>query len=174
MIICEKLHNQTSFAWLALLGCEVLTVCINVSQKKKPTQNHHRHTISTHITGDVFAFLSHKILIYPWRAGIFSTLSNINAEFEWLTQEEALILSPWRPSNGTTVGGGLHKPSSSWPWLGHGLCLTWLWLCFFEGCWLLGWDGQLEDTQRDKEEGGHLYLLLLSPLSWCCPHSTFF
>lgn len=84
------------------------------------------HQLNSDITGHVFTFLLHKILIYPWRAGIFSALSNINAEFEWLTHEETLILSPWQPSNGPPVGGGLHKPNSSFPWLGHTLCLTWL------------------------------------------------
>lgn len=73
------------------------------------------HQLNSHIAGDVFTFLRHKILIYPCRDGIFSSLSNINAEFEWLTQEESLILSPLQPSNGPTEGGGPHKPGSSCP-----------------------------------------------------------
>lgn len=58
------------------------------------------------------------------------------------------------------------------------LCLTWLWLwlCFFEGCWLLGWDGQLEDIQRiRRKEGGHsraAVLALLSSLSCCRLYRT--
>lgn len=109
MLICQKITQpQPCSARPALVGLDVLTAIYECLKK-----NTHTHTQRTttdtpprlrHYWG-CFHISPHEILIYPRRAGIFSPLSNINAEFEWLTQEEALILSPWRPSNGPRSGG---------------------------------------------------------------------
>lgn len=109
MIHNKKLQPQTSLC-LACFGRKwQYSVWMHVSKKiTEPPQTHH---LNSDIIEDVFTFLFHKILICLWRAGIFSAFSNINAEFEWLTQEEALILSPLRPSNGPQWGEGFISPA---------------------------------------------------------------